>query len=153
MGSGTSQEPSPQGTSTSPQTGRCSILYHPPLGRRCAPGQRLCGEGFLIASMHLFFWVEMFVVNDILYLDIVFILRVYSTCKWMHKLLILYLHTSQGPRKFRQVCKFCHISRCVTECSWAGTDLFINSCNSTAQKDRATGEKEGGRRKKDRDRY
>ena len=29
---------------------------------------------------------------------------------------------------------------CFTGCSWAGTDLFMYSCNSTAQKDRATGE-------------
>ena len=29
----------------------------------------------------------------------------------------------------------------VTECSWAGTDLFMDSCNSTAQKDKATGKK------------
>lgn len=29
----------------------------------------------------------------------------------------------------------------VTECSRAGTDLLMDSCNSTAEKDRVTGEK------------
>ena len=36
---------------------------------------------------------------------------------------------------------FSLLCSCVTECLCAGTDLFIDSCNSTAQKDRATGGK------------